>query len=95
MFFSKLEQSMHKRGETTFSKANFTQIHSGVKVRTRLDNKVLFYNVLIDGNMDDLSQGSSRKVENREPFQVPGKYLGLGSNDYLGIWLEGGNNSFL
>ncbi|KAL7521830.1 hypothetical protein ACHAWX_006515 [Stephanocyclus meneghinianus] len=50
-------------GETTFPRAITTEFHDGVKVKPQSGKAVLFYNVLPDGNMDDLSQHSGGKVE--------------------------------
>jgi prolyl 4-hydroxylase len=49
-------------GETTFPRAITTEYHDGVKVQPQSGKAVLFYNVLPDGNMDDLSQHSGGKV---------------------------------
>lgn len=49
-------------GETTFPRAITTEFHDGVKVKPQSGKAVLFYNVLPDGNMDDLSQHSGEKV---------------------------------
>ena len=50
-------------GETIFPRAVTTNYHDGVKVEPQSGKAVLFYNVLPDGNMDDLSQHSGGKVE--------------------------------
>ena len=50
-------------GETIFPRAVTTNYHDGVKVEPQSGKAVLFYNVLPDGNMDDLSQHSDGKVE--------------------------------
>ena len=50
-------------GETTFPRAVTTDSHDGIKIKPQSGNAVLFYNVLPDGNMDDLSQHASEKVE--------------------------------
>ena len=49
-------------GETIFPRAITREYHDGVKIRPQSGKAVLFYNVLIDGNMDDLSQHSGGKV---------------------------------
>ena len=49
-------------GETTFPRAITTDYHDGIKVKCSAGNAVLFYNVLPDGNMDDLSQHAAGKV---------------------------------
>eukprot|EP00804_Cyclotella_cryptica_P007319 CCRYP_002562-RB/>CCRYP_002562-RB protein AED:0.10 eAED:0.09 QI:0/0/0/1/0/0/2/0/213 len=49
-------------GETTFPRAITTEFHDGVKVQPQSGKAVLFYNVLPDGNLDDLSQHSGGKV---------------------------------
>ena len=50
-------------GETTFPRAITTEFHDGVKVQPQAGKAILFYNVLPDGNMDDLSQHSGGMVE--------------------------------
>ena len=51
-------------GETIFPRAITTDLHDGVKVmKPRSGNAIVFYNVLPDGNMDDLSQHSGGKVD--------------------------------
>ncbi|KAL7538096.1 hypothetical protein ACHAXR_008282 [Thalassiosira sp. AJA248-18] len=52
-----------KGGETMFPRAITTDYHDGVKVEPQSGKAILFYNVLPDGNMDDLSQHSGGKVE--------------------------------
>ena len=49
-------------GETTFPRAITTEYHNRVKVPSQSGKAVLFYNVLPDRNMDDLSQPSGGKV---------------------------------
>jgi len=50
-------------GETTFPRAITTDFHDGIKIKPQSGKAVMFYNVLPDGNMDDLSQHASEKVE--------------------------------
>lgn len=50
-------------GETTFPRAITTDSHNGVKVDPQSGKAIVFYNVLPDGNMDDLSQHAGGKVE--------------------------------
>jgi len=50
-------------GETIFPRAITTDYHDGVKVEPQSGKAILFYNVLPDGNMDDLSQHAGGKVE--------------------------------
>lgn len=50
-------------GETSFPRAITTEFHDGVKIKPQAGKAVIFYNVLPDGNMDDLSQHSGGKVE--------------------------------
>ncbi|KAL9186020.1 hypothetical protein ACHAXT_005258 [Thalassiosira profunda] len=52
-----------KGGETTFPRAVTADFHDGVKINPHSGNAVVFYNVLPDGNMDDLSQHAGGKVE--------------------------------
>ena len=50
-------------GETTFPRAITTDLHDGIKVKPQSGYAIVFYNVLPDGNMDDLSQHSGGKVD--------------------------------
>ena len=50
-------------GETTFPRAVTTEFHDGIKIKPQPGKAVMFYNVLPDGNMDDLSQHAGEKVE--------------------------------
>jgi prolyl 4-hydroxylase len=50
-------------GETVFPRAITTSNHDGIKVKPRSGNAIVFYNVLPDGNLDDLSQHAGGKVE--------------------------------
>ncbi|KAL3758970.1 hypothetical protein ACHAWU_003041 [Discostella pseudostelligera] len=50
-------------GETNFPRAITTDFHDGIKVKCLSGKAVVFYNVLPDGNMDDLSQHAGGKVE--------------------------------
>lgn len=50
-------------GETIFPRAITTDFHDGVKVQAQTGKALLFYNILPDGNMDDLSQHAAGKVE--------------------------------
>eukprot|EP00985_Skeletonema_marinoi_P027380 scaffold22381_cov139-Skeletonema_marinoi.AAC.8 len=50
-------------GETTFPRAITTENHDGIKIKPQSGKAVMFYNVLPDGNMDDLSQHAGEKVE--------------------------------
>ncbi|KAL9186055.1 hypothetical protein ACHAXT_005293 [Thalassiosira profunda] len=52
-----------KGGETTFPRAVTADFHDGVKINPQSGKAVVFYNVLSDGNMDDLSQHAGEKVE--------------------------------
>lgn len=55
-------------GETVFPRAVNAQFHEGITVKPQKGKAVLFYNMLPDGNMDDLSQHSSNPVESGEKF---------------------------
>lgn len=55
-------------GETVFPRAVNAQFHDGISVKPKKGKAVLFYNMLPDGNMDDLSQHSSQPVESGEKF---------------------------
>ncbi|KAL7450062.1 hypothetical protein ACHAWC_002044, partial [Mediolabrus comicus] len=50
-------------GETTFPRAVTTEFHDGIKIKPQSGKAVLFYNVLPDGNMDDLSQHAGEDVK--------------------------------
>jgi prolyl 4-hydroxylase len=50
-------------GETVFPRAITRNNHDGIKVKLRSGDAVVFYNVLPDGNLDDLSQHAGGKVE--------------------------------
>eukprot|EP00978_Attheya_sp_CCMP212_P019791 scaffold55810_cov40-Attheya_sp.AAC.3 len=49
-------------GETTFPRAQTTEFHDGIRITPKAGTAVLFYNMLPDGNMDDLSQHGSLPV---------------------------------
>ena len=49
-------------GETVFPRAVNTQYHDGIAITPQRGRAVLFYNMLPDGNMNDLSQHSSRPI---------------------------------
>lgn len=49
-------------GETVFPRAVNAKNHEGVEVEPKKGKAVLFYNMLPDGNLDDLSQHASRPV---------------------------------
>ncbi|KAL7578270.1 hypothetical protein ACA910_012687 [Epithemia clementina (nom. ined.)] len=55
-------------GETVFPRAVNTKYHDGITITPQKGMAVLFYNMLPDGNMDDLSQHSSRPVEEGEKW---------------------------
>lgn len=57
------EEDGLKGGATTFPRAITTDLHDGVKVAPQSGKAIVFYNVLPDGNMDDLSQHSGDRVE--------------------------------
>lgn len=50
-------------GETIFPRAITREYHDGVKITPKSGKALLFYNILPDGNMDDLSQHSGGKVK--------------------------------
>uniref|UniRef100_A0A7S2L3K0 Fe2OG dioxygenase domain-containing protein n=1 Tax=Leptocylindrus danicus TaxID=163516 RepID=A0A7S2L3K0_9STRA len=50
-------------GETVFPKAVNAQTHSGLQVKPEKGKAVLFYNMLPDGNFDDLSQHAGYPVK--------------------------------
>jgi prolyl 4-hydroxylase len=51
-----------KGGETVFPRATNPTNHDGLSISPRKGMAVLFYNLLPDGNMDDLSQHASKPV---------------------------------
>jgi prolyl 4-hydroxylase len=52
----------NKGGETVFPRASNPTSHDGLSIRPKKGTAVLFYNLLPDGNMDDLSQHASKPV---------------------------------
>ena len=58
-----LADGLLQGGETLFPRAITTSNHDGIKVIPRSGNAIVFYNVLPDGNLDDLSQHAGGKVE--------------------------------
>lgn len=55
-------------GETTFPCAINNKNHDGLSVKPVMGKAVLFYNMLPDGNFDDLSQHGSNPVEKGEKW---------------------------
>jgi prolyl 4-hydroxylase len=55
-------------GQTVFPRAVNAQYHEGVTVEPQKGKAVLFYNMLPDGNMDDLSMHASQKVLQGEKY---------------------------
>ena len=53
-------------GQTVFPRAVNAQYHDGITIQPEQGKAVLFYNVLPDGNVDDLSQHSSQPVTKGE-----------------------------
>mmetsp|Transcript_16402 Transcript_16402/g.22838 ORF Transcript_16402/g.22838 Transcript_16402/m.22838 type:complete len:172 (-) Transcript_16402:190-705(-) len=51
-------------GETIFPRATNGEYHDGIKIQPKAGTAVLFYNMLPDGNVDDLSQHGGKKVVN-------------------------------
>jgi prolyl 4-hydroxylase len=51
-----------KGGETVFPRAVNPTNHDGLSITPEKHTAVLFYNLLPDGNMDDLSQHASKPV---------------------------------
>jgi len=50
-------------GGTTFPRAVTTDFHDGIKIKPQSGKAVVFYDVLPDGNFDQLSQHAGEKVE--------------------------------
>jgi prolyl 4-hydroxylase len=57
-------------GETRFPRATNAYFHDGITIEPKKGTAVLFYNVLPDGNVDDLSQHSGQPVINGEKVCV-------------------------
>jgi prolyl 4-hydroxylase len=57
-------------GHTVFPRAVNKQYHNGVQIKPQKGTAVLFYNLLPDGNVDDLSQHGSEKVTKGEKVRV-------------------------
>jgi prolyl 4-hydroxylase len=57
-----------KGGETVFPRAVNPTNHDGISITPKRGMAVLFYNLLPDGNMDDLSQHASKPVEQGEKW---------------------------
>ena len=55
-------------GESVFPRAANARFHEGITIKPRRGTAVLFYNMLPDGNMDDLSQHSSQPIERGEKW---------------------------
>ena len=55
-------------GQTVFPRALNAQFHDGITVEPKKGKAVLFYNMLPDGNMDELSMHASKPVESGEKF---------------------------
>jgi prolyl 4-hydroxylase len=58
----------YEGGETVFPRAINAQYHDGITITPQTGKAVLFYNILPDGNVDDLSQHGSQKVLSGEKF---------------------------
>ena len=56
----------YQGGQTVFPRAVNSQYHDGITVQPKKGKAVLFYNILPDGNVDDLSQHSSKPIEKGE-----------------------------
>ncbi|GKY99001.1 hypothetical protein MPSEU_000855800 [Mayamaea pseudoterrestris] len=55
-------------GETRFPRATNANFHDGITIEPKKGTAILFYNVLPDGNVDDLSQHSGQPVTKGEKF---------------------------
>lgn len=55
-------------GETIFPRAINSESHDGISVKPKAGTAILFYNVLPDGNLDDLSQHQSAPVRSGEKY---------------------------
>ena len=62
-------------GETVFPRAVQTQYHDGIQITPHRGRAVLFYNMLPDGNMNDLSQHASKPVEKGEKWLANRTYI--------------------
>ena len=61
-------QSPKEGGETVFPRSMQTAHHDGLQVVPKMGKAVLFYNMLPDGNVDDLSQHGSNAVMEGEKW---------------------------
>jgi prolyl 4-hydroxylase len=61
-------QEPKKGGETTFPRSIQSTNHEGLTVTPKIGKAILFYNMLPDGNVDDLSQHGSKAVEKGEKW---------------------------
>jgi len=57
-------------GETVFPRAVNSQNHDGVRIEPEKGMAILFYNILPDGNLDDLSQHGSEPVTKGEKVRI-------------------------
>mmetsp|Transcript_30445 Transcript_30445/g.71305 ORF Transcript_30445/g.71305 Transcript_30445/m.71305 type:complete len:813 (-) Transcript_30445:91-2529(-) len=55
-------------GETVFPRAINSESHDGISVKPKAGTAIFFYNVLPDGNLDDLSQHQSAPVRSGEKY---------------------------
>ena len=55
-------------GETIFPRAINSESHDGISVKPKAGTAIFFYNVLPDGNLDDLSQHQSAPVRSGEKY---------------------------
>ena len=60
--------TVQQGGETTFPRSINGRNHDGLLVKPVMGKAVLFYNILPDGNLDDLSQHGSNPVEKGEKW---------------------------
>jgi prolyl 4-hydroxylase len=56
----------YEGGQTVFPRSVNQQYHEGIKIQPQQGTAILFYNMLPDGNVDDLSQHGSEKVTRGE-----------------------------
>ena len=60
--------TVQQGGETTFPRSINGRNHDGLSIKPVMGKAVLFYNILPDGNLDDLSQHGSNPVEKGEKW---------------------------
>lgn len=73
-------------GHTVFPRATNQHYHDGIRIVPKKGSAILFYNILPDGNMDDLSQHSSEKVTNGTKVSIFFSYSLLCNYRFTGLY---------